>query len=194
MRFSSRRVQPRTRVLAFLLLAFLIIIILLPYDSTLVLFVRWHLNTLSSAFSPRGDNYLLHTTRPPFPLDIAEVGIIIKTGFSTRERLLARLDAFEPARNPSNLVLVGDYSTTQFKHNGLQLPVHNALAGIVDSGALLARPKAVRVQYYWNMTKAIANRDFELAKGIGRIHGWELDIMKASFAWESTSLVDQCLF
>lgn len=89
---------------------------------------------------------------------------------------------------------MGDYSTAANTHfvlnkdeNGnvagpvVHIPVHNALAGMIDSGALLARPRAERLQYYWNLTTAIANGDEGLAFSIGRVYGWELDIMKASY-------------
>jgi hypothetical protein len=181
MRLYSRRLHLRSRILA-VTLCVLILTFLLPYDNGLVLFFRWHLNTVRGALRPKDD--WLHT-RPRFPLDITDVGIIVKTGFSTQDRLLARLDAFEPGRDASNLVLVGDYATTvgaHFDHNGVQMPVRNALAGMIDSGALLSRPRAERLQYYWNLTAAIAGGFLDVALGIGRVYGWELDIMKASFA------------
>jgi hypothetical protein len=196
MRLSSRRLhQLRPRILTLALLI-LILTFVLPYDNTLVLFIRWHLNTVRSWFRPSSSSppSWIHA-RPRFPLDVTtDVGIILKTGFSTQDRLLARLAAFEPGRGPENLVLVGDYSTAANTHfvlnkdeNGnvagpeVHIPVHNALASMIDSGALLARPRAERLQYYWNLTTAIANGDEELAFSIGRVYGWELDIMKASY-------------
>ena len=192
MRLYSRRLHNlRTRILT-LALIILLLTLLLPYDNTIVLLIRWHLHSLRTLFSRSNSDSWLHT-RPLFPLDLAvDVGIIVKTGFATQDRLVARLAAFEPDRSNLNLLLVGDYSTAVDAHFDLPntnsntgkkkatIPVHNALAGMIGSGALLARPRATRLQYYWNLTEAIANGDVERAADIGRAYGWELDIMKAS--------------
>lgn len=180
MRLHSQRPHLHPRILALTLLA-LLLVLLLPYDSALVLLVRWHLNALSPAFAARDD---YRHTPPRFPLHITDVGIIVKTGFSTQDRLVARLAAFEPGRDPTNLVLVGDYSTEpgrHFEHRGLQMPVYDALEGVVASAALLSKAAgAERLGYYRNLTAAIASGDWDLARGIGTVYGWEMDIMKVS--------------
>jgi hypothetical protein len=189
MRLYSRRLQNlRTRILT-LALIILLLTLLLPYDNSLVLLIRWHLHSLRTIFSSPSSSQF--NTRPLFPLDLTtDVGIIVKTGYATQDRLAARLAAFEPARDPSNLVLVGDYSTAVGAHFELPnnsgdarkrtIPVHNALAAMIGSGALLARPRAQRLLYYWNLTEALANGDEQRAGEIGKEYGWELDIMKAS--------------
>lgn len=160
----------------------------LPYDNGLVLLVRWHFNTVSDTLTAK-DGWLFEP--PAFPLHMDDIGMVVKTGFSTQERLHALLDAFEDARNPSNVVLVGDYSTasdTHFNHNGLGMPVYNAVAWMIESGSLISRPFAPRLQYYWNLTAAISSGNTNLARTIGETYGWELDILKASL------LLSHCFF
>jgi len=173
------RLHLRSRILAFVVICLLLWTVL-PYDNGLVLLVRWHFNTVSEILTAK-DRWLFQP--PAFAVDMDDVGMVIKTGFSTRERLLARLDAFEDARNPSNVVLVGDYSTApgaRFNHNGLEMPVNDALAWMIESGSLLSRPYASRLQYYANLTGAISSGNTDLARTIGETYGWELDILKAS--------------
>ncbi|KAH8589621.1 hypothetical protein B0O99DRAFT_599760 [Bisporella sp. PMI_857] len=114
------------------------------------------------------------------------VGIIIKTGYSTQERLQARLDAFGDAQIQGRVVLVGDYGIgpgMQPNHSNLERPVYNALAAILESGSLLSQTDARRLQYYHNLTNAISSGSTGLARTIGETYGWELDIMKASFTF-----------
>jgi len=85
----------------------------------LFLFVRWHLNTVINVLR--------------FPLasdrwDMGDVGMIIKTGFSTREHILARLDVLDDGRNQSSVVLVSDYLTS----------LHSPLSTLVGTDLVLA--------------------------------------------------------
>lgn len=121
---------------------------------------------------------------PAFPLELNNVGFIIKTEFSTRERLLAQLNVLEKAHIGGTIVLVGDYSTTSgglFSNDSLEIPVHDVLATMVDSESLSSRPDAPRLQYYSNLTATISSCNRELARTIGETYGCELDIMKASY-------------
>ena len=154
---------------------------ILPYDNGLVLLFRWHFNNISNALTSN-DKWL--SALPASPLNMDEVGIIVKTGFSTQERLIARLDTFEDTRNQSNVVLVGDYATVpgaHFNHNGLEMPVYDALAWMIQAGYLSSQPQASRLQYYLNLTAAISSGNTDLARTIGETYGWELDIMKVSY-------------
>jgi hypothetical protein len=114
---------------------------------------------------------------PTFPVEMDDVGIVIKTGFSTRERLLARRDILEEAHIQGNIVIVGDYSID----DDLEVPVHNVLATMIENGSLSSQLDAPRLQYYSNFTAALFRNDFKLACTIGETYGWELDIMKASY-------------
>jgi hypothetical protein len=177
MGFYFRRL--RSRILT-LTICFLLASFLLPYDNTIRLFFRWHLHNLSDTLHSNPHHL---TTPAPFPLDISDLGIILKTGFSTQDRLVARLAVFHPPLRPENLVLVGDYATVpgdHFQLGSVDIPVHNAVAGTLKTGVLASRPRAPRLLHYGNLKGAIAEGDADTAHSIGRAHGWELDIMKAS--------------
>ena len=178
------RLHLRSRVLI-VVVSCVLLWTVLPYDNGLVLLVRWHFKGAVDALIVK-DEWLFES--PAFPLDMDDVGLVIKTGFSTRERLLARLVAFEDAHIQGRVVLVGDYSTAPgsiFNHSGLEIPVYNALAAMIESGSFLSRPNAPRLQYYSNLAAAISSGKEELAQTIGETYGWELDIMKASFTFIS---------
>jgi len=159
------RLHLRTRLLVVVLVcALLLLWVVLPYDNGLVLLVRWHANSVAAAVAV-SDGWLLEA--PAFPLDVSrDVGFVVKTGFNTRERLLAWLDALETSRgNASNVVVVGDYSTAEGSHvsrNGLEFPVYDALASVVEMGSFATQQDARRLRYYSD--------------------GWELDIMKVGDA------------
>lgn len=119
----------------------------------------------------------------PFHVGTDDVAMLIKTGFSTQERLAAKLKATSNAGSPRNTVLVGDYSTSAGSHfscNNIEVPVHNALAWMINRENISPQLNVSRLKYYSELTSAIAARDRELALSIGQTHGWELDIMKAS--------------
>lgn len=175
--FYFRRL--RSRILT-LTICSLLASVVLPYDNTIRLFFRWHLHNLSKAIFPNAHHL---TTPPPFRLDTSDLGIILKTGFSTQDRLLARLAAFSPALHPKNLVVVGDYATDpgdHFQLGAAEIPVHNALAEILKTGVPASKQRAPRLLHYGNLTAAIADGHEDAAHSIGCAHGWELDIMKAS--------------
>ncbi|KAF7858564.1 hypothetical protein EAF04_009164 [Stromatinia cepivora] len=129
--------------------------------------------------TPKNDKWL--SNPPAFPLEIDDVGLIIKTGFSTRERLVAQLDGLQEAHVGGNVVLVGDYSTVSgglFRNDDLEIPVYDVLDIMVESGSLSSRLNASRLQHYYNLTAALSSGNFELAHTIGEMYGWEMDIMK----------------
>ena len=151
----------------------------LPYDNKLVLIVRWHFNAVTGAMTPN-DRWISES--PPFHIGTDDVAMLIKTGFSTQERLAAKLKAISNPGSPRNIVLVGDYSTppgSHFSCNGIEVPVHNALAWMINRENISPQLNVSRIKYYSELTSAIAAGDRELALSIGETHGWELDIIKA---------------
>lgn len=152
----------------------------LSYDNKLVLIVRWHFNAITGTMTPN-DRWISES--PPFYIGTDDVAMLIKTGFSTQERLAAKLKAASNAGSPRNIVLVGDYSTSSGSHfscNGTEVPVHNALAWMINRENISLQLNVSRIKYYSELTSAIAAGDREVAHSIGETHGWELDIMKAS--------------
>ncbi|KAL3423595.1 hypothetical protein PVAG01_05342 [Phlyctema vagabunda] len=171
------RLHLRLRILTLVVFCMLLWMVL-PYDNDFVLLVRWHFKKTLDHLAVK-DGWLKEPAA--FPISKNDVGMVIKTGFSTRERLVARLDAFEDAHARRNIVLVADYSTkpgAHFNYSGLELPVHDALAAMIENGSFSSRPNTLRLQYYSNLTSAFSDGNTELAHRIGGTYGWELDIMK----------------
>lgn len=171
------RLQLRSRILLIVVVFLVLLWMVLPYDNGLVLILRWHSNTVSSILTAE-DRGMFEA--PAFPFDENSVGIIVKTGFTTQDRLIALLDGID---DKSNILIVGDYSTAPGVHiipGRPELPVYNALAWMIQRGYLASRPDSERLQHYLNLASAISNGNSTLAHTIGETHGWELDIMKAS--------------
>lgn len=165
--------------------------LLLPYNHKWVLILRWHYNSVTGTLNPN-DDWISEPS--PFNIDMDDVAMIVKTGFSTQERLSAKLEAISDSENPNNLVLVGDYSTTPGSHficKGIKVPVHNALAWMLDKENISLQLNVDRLHYFSDLTSAIDTGDRELALSIGKTHGWELDIMKASSIFSRHDVFEQ---
>ncbi|PQE18978.1 glycosyltransferase family 31 protein [Rutstroemia sp. NJR-2017a WRK4] len=118
---------------------------------------------------------------PSFPIEIDDVGIIIKTGFSTREYLLAQSDILRIGHSRGNIVIVGDYSSVPGGHpsyDNLQAPVYDVLAIMIGDGSLSSRLDAARLQHYYNLTAVLSGGNLRLGREIGKNHRLQLDIMK----------------
>lgn len=176
------RARLRSRVLI-LALGCSLLWMVLPYNNAFVLFVRWHLKSIKNTLGRPAANDRWLSQPPAFPLRLDEVGLVIKTGFSTQERLLARLATLEAGRNPTNVVLVGDYATQPGEHfslNEQHMPVYDVLAPMLENVSLSLRLTSPRLLQYLNLTAAITSGKTDLAHQIGKSNGWELDIMKVS--------------
>ena len=173
------RLRLRTNAL---LLVFLstVLWLSLPYNNKVVLIVRWHLNAVTGA-TTIDERWLFEP--PLFPISTDDVAVLIKTGYSTQARLTASLEAVSDAFNPRNLIVIGDYSTSLGSHfscNDTEVPVHNALAWLIDREHIPQQLNISRLKHYSELTAAIAAGDTELAFSVGKAFGWELDAMKAS--------------
>ncbi|RDW63406.1 hypothetical protein BP6252_10951 [Coleophoma cylindrospora] len=174
---------PRLRLRVYILVSVIflgLLWLLLPYDHDIVLNVRYHFNDITGT-SKLDDGWTFEPA--PFEIDPDDVAMVIKTGYSTQERLTAKLKAASNTANPNNIVVVGDYSTSPSSHfrcNGIEVPVHNALDWMLDKENISPQLNKTRLHYYSELTSAIEAGDRELAMSVGETHGWELDIMKAS--------------
>ena len=158
----------------------------LPYNNKLVLVARWHFHATTGAMTPN-DNWLFES--PLYPLDMDDVAMLIKTGYSTQERVAALLNTTCNAGGPTNVVLLGDYSTSLGSHfncNGVEVPVHNALAWMIDREHISLQLNVTRLKHYSELASAIAAGDKDMALSIGKAYGWGLDAMKASL------IIGQC--
>lgn len=109
---------------------------------------------------------------------MSDVGMIIKTGWATREKLAARLATYNEEVNGESVVIVADYSSPNARpdgNNGLKLPVHDVLEGFLKNILAQQGQVDVRLEQYKKLRNAIQKG---LKKVPNEVKGWELDIMK----------------
>ncbi|EFX01580.1 hypothetical protein CMQ_8046 [Grosmannia clavigera kw1407] len=108
----------------------LFLLILIPYDSQLRLFYRYHFVTKSPPAQIRKQWLQDHTH---YPLYWAEdVGIILKSGFGTQYRIPAWFDA---AQEVGDIVITADYATDVLRpitHEGRHFPVYDVVDAMIQ--------------------------------------------------------------
>lgn len=186
----------------------------LPYDNAVRLSIRFNAQkAFASLVGPlQSDRWLLRYEEPPaFPLDWAaaargDVGIVLKTGYGTRERAVAWLEAwlssaiFSGDENGhvegNNVMIVGDFEGKVRVSRGragpaddaLVLKVHDVVAEVLlqceqdHSDERLAPEGAFsstpRGEQYMTLRAAIAAGENEQAMSLSESFGWELDAIK----------------
>ncbi|KAJ0337458.1 hypothetical protein COL922a_006732 [Colletotrichum nupharicola] len=180
--------SPRLRRLVTLLVfAFLIgnalLFLVLPYDNPLVLALRFNVSGLSNWWRGDGvekDAWLYSPAK--YPIDFrTDVGLLIKTGYGTRHRLAAQLEAFElSAADADSFVVVGDWTP---RGNGTYagVEVHDAVGGVMAMPEMRKHHNAPKFQEYIALRDAIEKGDDQRATEIGQSFGWDLDALK--FIW-----------
>lgn len=175
--------HPRHRIR--LTIAFLIssavIWLSVPYDNGAVLLVRWHAENLKYYYKNSLGAHGKHAhPAGAFPVDVSEVGMVIKTGFATRERLRARLGRLGDGWNfgvDGNVVVAGDYASRRERGvvDGDGVEVFDVLEGLMDEEGIEGNES--RVLLYERFQKAIKDTPNDIPEDLSGI-GWELDILK----------------
>ncbi|EJT81353.1 hypothetical protein GGTG_01336 [Gaeumannomyces tritici R3-111a-1] len=159
----------------------LIVLFFLPADSRILLFFRFTTHRVLSLLPTPYTNEDWFFEPPRFPIDWGnDVAFILKTGYGTKARLPAQLDAFgmklAGARDEAVLV-VGDFSS-HHQTDGQDFQVRDMLAAAMENEALASFQDAKRIRVYREMTEAIKAGKDGPALEIGKKFGWELDAMK----------------
>ncbi|KAH6626546.1 regulator of volume decrease after cellular swelling-domain-containing protein [Chaetomium sp. MPI-SDFR-AT-0129] len=182
-RLLGIRLRPRT-ILLLTLTTFLLLTLLLPYDNTIRLAFRWNALQLRAALfdSATPDERWVYASPPAYPVDVAEdVVVIVKTGFGTRERVPAWLDALGRGNEFRDVLVIADsegrvdYEKGKGEEKGLK--VHDAVGYSVQLH-LRGWEGHPRVVKYRELTEAIYRGDEKVALELCRRFGWELDSMK----------------
>ncbi|KAL2074848.1 hypothetical protein VTL71DRAFT_8627 [Oculimacula yallundae] len=155
----------------------------LPYDNKVVLIVRIKSEKIRYFAKGTFSSHEKHA-RPPgtYPVEVSEVGMIIKTGYGTRDRLRARLQTMGEGWNSGNTLIAGDYSSRKGRKGDLlknrdEMEVYDILEGLLDEEGIDQDSK--RMVLYRQLQKAIVNLDVDenVPDSILNL-GWELDILK----------------
>ncbi|KAL1866370.1 hypothetical protein VTK73DRAFT_4748 [Phialemonium thermophilum] len=109
----------------------------------------------------------------------SDICIILKTGFGTRERVPAWLEALPRRLSGADIVLIGDFHAKRpFNTNERDLPLVNIVSWMLERRYVPEDLTSTRLEQYSELTTAIANGDEGRASELSKSFGWELDAMK----------------
>lgn len=162
--------------------------LLLPPSSPIKLSVNFNisrfLNSLRASITNR-DAWL--DQRPaPYPLSLREdVGYIVKTGYGTRHRVPALINAFSHSgdvlgEENSNFIVVGDWTAANETVDGSP-SVHNVVNLMMETKIGPSLHDHPRFGKYRSLQEAIDSADEDKASELGQSFGWELDALKVVY-------------
>jgi hypothetical protein len=158
--------------------------LVLPYDNTVRLALRWNLKRLGAALTSRPSEQWVYG-QPAYPVDLGQdVLVILKTGYGTKDRVPAWFDSLSAVNEFRDILLIADYEGDRghypdaFEYHGEWLKVHDGVGrALRHLQAHLSHP---RVDKYNDLREAINKGDERLALRYCKSFGWELDAMKVS--------------
>lgn len=152
--------------------------LIFPPDAPLYLATHWAGVCLSSLLHPTSSTDAWLLSGPgPHPVDFeTRVGILVKTGYGTRERLSAQLEVIGLGEwDAERAVVVADFA----RGGGGGRPViRDAVGELMAYLEGWGFGEADRFRKYAELREAIEAGDEERAQEIGRNVGWELDALK----------------
>ncbi|KAF7622104.1 hypothetical protein AFLA_008651 [Aspergillus flavus NRRL3357] len=155
MKIWRQRASRPVRVLLYLLALVLLLWIVLPYDHPIRLSARFNVTAFGTALTSYLGGRWWFSERSTFPIVLSDdVAVLMKSGFGTKDRIAAWLEAHEHDKF-NNLLLVGDFATPSgqlFNYNGRRLPVSDL---------------------HCHLQRRCGHR-----KGTIEVVGWELDALK----------------
>ncbi|KAL6696346.1 glycosyltransferase family 31 protein [Trichoderma pleuroticola] len=186
MAFIPRPTRRRFALLfASLFISLSTIFLLLPPSSPIRLSINFNasrlLNSLRASATDR--DAWLHKRPAPYPLNLRdEVGYLVKTGYGTRHRVPALMEAFSHSGNilreeNNNFIVVGDWTPTNQTDEGLPM-VYNVVNTMMKTKLDPSLQGHPRLTKYRSLQEAIDLADVEKAREIGQEFGWELDALK----------------
>jgi hypothetical protein len=150
----------------------------IPSDNIALLAVRFNVGRLLSVFRGSGTAKDAWLWQPAaYPVDKNDIGLLIKTGYGTRQRVPALLEAYglEPSHVPA-FIIVADFA----RPNGTagEPTIEDAVGGLLQEKAVARLENSPRFSKYKHLAAAIADGEEKRALEIGKSFGWELDALK----------------
>ncbi|KAI8956759.1 glycosyltransferase family 31 protein [Daldinia sp. FL1419] len=167
------------------ILAFLFILYsLTPYDSRPRSFFRFQHNVMQDYYQNAlpSDSWLFKPQ--PYPIDPSnDIGIVIKTGFGTKKRIPAALQALSSENLNADTIVVQDFPLFPDQKNytlanGKEVPIIDIIGWNLERGSLNGQEQQERVMKYATLAEAVDGEEWMLADTLGKDMGWELDAMK----------------
>ncbi|KAK4159033.1 glycoprotein-N-acetylgalactosamine 3-beta-galactosyltransferase [Cladorrhinum sp. PSN259] len=158
--------------------------IILPYDNVIRLAVRWNLIQLKYSLTSRASENWVFSARPEFPVDLGEdVLVILKTGYGTRDRVPAWLEALREGSEFRDVLVIADYDSKpgeefEWKEEGKGLKVHDMVKKSFEHKTMKGMEGHRRVVKYNRLKEAVESGDHERGLKLSREFGWELDALK----------------
>jgi len=151
-----------------------------PYDSSFRAFYRFHRHTVQGHLE---DQYAWVNTRGRYPIDIgSDIGVIIKTGYGTRQRVPKLLAALAEEDFIAETIIVQDYPVELEAGyawpDGSAVPTIDAIGWLIENGLLKEQEHSERLAKYHSLVEVIQTQDWVHAEDLARVVGWELDAMK----------------
>ncbi|KAI0018478.1 glycosyltransferase family 31 protein [Xylariomycetidae sp. FL0641] len=187
----SRPQKLALSAIVFLLLCFS----LTPYDSRVRSAVRFGATSATDYWQARHptDAWLHQPQRYPIDPD-KDVGVVVKTGYGTRNRVPVTLQALSNESFYADTVVIQDYPPFEsqdryYLANGKEVPAVDIIGWSLETGAVKKQVHWERVVKYQSLADAIEAEGWMLADIIGKNFGWELDAMKflpgLEYAWKT---------
>lgn len=154
--------------------------LIFPPDNPLLLAIHWLQVCLSSIFTSTSEtDARILASSGPHPADfVSRVGILVKTGYGTRERLPAQLEAHGLGKwDPERVVVVGDFAR-EVELSGGKGYVRDAVGELTEYLTPMGLENEPRLRKYRALWEAIKYGHEEAAQEIGANVGWELDALK----------------
>ncbi|KAL7909386.1 glycosyltransferase family 31 protein [Trichoderma velutinum] len=159
--------------------------LLLPPTSPIRLSINFNASRLLNSLRASATNRdaWLHQRPAPYPLNLRDdVGYLIKTGYGTRHRVPALMEAFSHSGNmlgggKKNFVVVGDWTPTNQTNDGLPVvyDVVNTMMETKIDPSLQGHPRFAK---YRSLQEVVDLADEDKASELGQGFGWELDALK----------------
>lgn len=119
-----------------------------------------------------------------FPVAASDVGMIIKTGYATRDRLKAKLDTLGQGWDAENVDIAGDYPGGE-PLTGVSIEIVDVLEGLLTVKGIGGSEK--RIIMYKEFRKAVEETPNAMPEDVLRT-GWGLDIIEVRCSLLPTNL------
>lgn len=188
--------QPRmaARLLFLVVVAFFLSVSLyawlLPSDDKFVALLRFHWSRTQGVFQTPLNEAKWIYERPLFkPRWNNEVGLIIKTGWATQDRVLAQFKAMElPGTDQHTIVAANFDAVLEDEYNGIKIQVEDVVGKLLAEPAMSGLKDKPRALKYKVLKEAIEQGNKDEATEIAKNSGWDIDAMKVFHSPSSSSV------